>query len=164
MPGLILFPGPTGDGFAIVKSRFAFIVLVVAVLTELVLGYGVEANRDEPPWTDWAQSLGVLSEQMRRERANNSLVFVQDQVGSWVKAWGRVHQVLPDGVVVLRETGGEAPYLWCAPASSVKVPRFRRGHLAVLYGQVVDYVPGDGSTRHYLLLRQCEFRRIMWAL
>ena len=145
-----------------VKSWFAFVVLFLAVLAELVLGYGVEENRDERPRTDWAPSVGVLSERMRRERANNSLVFVQDRVGSRVKAVGRVHQVLPDGVVVFRKTDGEAPDLWCAPASSAKVPRFRRGHWAVLHGRVVDFVPGHGPTRGYLLLGECEFLRIMW--
>ena len=144
-----------------VKSWFAFAVLVVAVLAELVLGYGVEENRDERPRTDWAPSVGALSERMRRERAENSLVFVQDRVGSWVKAVGRVHQALPDGVVVFRETGGEAPDLWCAPAGSVKGPRFRRGRWVGLYGRVVDFVPGHGPTRGYLLLRECEFLRIM---
>ena len=42
-----VLPTPVGDGFAMVKSWFAFVVLVVTLLAELVLGYGVEENRDE---------------------------------------------------------------------------------------------------------------------
>ena len=146
-----------------VKSWLVFVVLTVALLAELALGYGVEESRDERPVIDVAPSVGVWSERMRRARADNSLVFFQDRVGSRTKAVGRVHQVLPDGVVVFRETGGEAPDLWCAPAGSVKVPRFRRGHWAILHGQIADFVPGHGSTHGYLLLRECEFRRVIFS-
>ena len=102
-------------------------MLLVTLLAELVFGYGMEERRDERPEIDWVPDVGVLSERLRRVRADNSLVFIQDWVGSWVRAVGRVHQVLPDGVVVFRETDGEAPDLWCAPTSSVKAPRFWRG-------------------------------------
>ena len=157
-----MLPCPAGEGFAVVKSWFAFVVLAVAALAELVLGYGAAENRDQRPRIDWAPSVGILSDRMRRERANNSLVFVQDWVGSRVKAVGSVHQVLPDGMVVFRETGVKAPDLWCAPAGSVKVPRFRMGDWAVLRGRVVDFVTEHRSTRDYLLLRECEFLLIMW--
>ena len=127
MPGHEGAPTPVGASFAMVKSWYALIMLMVALLAELVFGYGMEERRDERPEIDWVPDVGVLSERLRRVRADNSLVFIQDWVGSWVGAVGRVHQVLPDGVVVFRETDGEAPDLWCAPTSSVEAPRFWRG-------------------------------------
>ena len=163
MPGREGAPTPVGDDFEMVKSWLVFVVLTVALLAELALGYGVKESRDERPAIGGAPSVGVWSERMRRARADNSLVFMQDWVGYWVKAVGRVHQVLPDGVVVFRETGDEAPDLWCAPAGSIKVPRFRRGHWAILHGQVVDFVPGHASTRGRLLLRECEFLRVIFG-
>ena len=136
----------------------------MALLAELVFGYGMEERRDERPEIDWVPDVGVLSERLRRVGADNSLVFIQDWVGSWVRAVGRVHQVLPDRVVVFRETDGEAPDLWCAPTSSVKAPRFWRGEWAVLHGQIVHFVPGHGSTRGYLLLRECKFLLVVQEL
>ena len=145
-----------------VNARLASVSLLVAALAVLVLGCGAEKNRYDSLGTRWGPKAGVLADRMQRERANNSLVFVQDRVGSWVKAVGRVHQVLPDGTVVFRETGGEVPDLWCAPAISAKVPRFKKRHIVVLHGQIVDFVPDHGVTQGYLHLRECEFLRMMW--
>ena len=147
-----------------VRGRLAFVLLVGSGLAALVLGCGLEKDRNEWPGLDWAPRVGVLTERMQSERANNSLVFVQDRVGSRVEAVGHVHRVLPDAVVVFRETDGEFPDLWCAPDSSSRVPRFKGGHRAVLSGKVVDFVPGHGVTRGYLRLRECAFLRVLRQL
>ena len=128
--------------------------ILVLALAALLAACGARPEPDdEPPELPATPRVELLVEQLRREYADNSLVFVQDRTRSLVLAVGRIDQILPGDAVEFREH--ETLDLWCW-GNPAEIAPLRHGMWVVFRGKVV------GLVQDRLLLEECEFREFFW--